>query len=78
MIKASELNDNQRELLTQRIIKMRHAYAVEIEVLLSKGMDLVQVKECFEDDEYLLEAGITEDQANGLLFEVCQLLDIYG
>jgi hypothetical protein len=53
-------------------------HSVEIETLLAQGMDLVQVKECFESDEYLLEAGITELQAEGLLFEVCQLLDIYG
>ena len=74
----ANLNARQIELLTKRIINMRNAYAIEIETLLAQGMDLVQVKECFESDEYLLEAGITELQAEGLLFEVCQLLDIYG
>ena len=52
--------------------------SIQIANLLAAGNDLIQVKECLENEEYLENLGVTELKAQKLQKEIKQLISIYN
>ena len=46
--------------------------------LLSDGSDLIQIKDCLEDGEYLSTAGLNTQEVEDLHYETTRLIQLYN
>jgi len=56
-------------------MKIKSTFIAE---LLLEGNDLIQIRDCLEDGEYLKDIGMTEAEAEELHHEIKRLISIYN